>query len=105
MISFFKGIFIIYLICNLNFYFHVKFMENIFKFYRQKLAIDNSYTLLYVKFFIKNTDFDHSKKRVSNMRYKDFFLYEMVSNRKLRKNKDKLIYTLLLYYIQVRTKN
>jgi len=37
-------------------------MGNIFKFYRQKL-IDNSYTLLCVKFFIKNADFDHSKKQ------------------------------------------
>ena len=36
---------------NLNFCLYVKFMGNIFKFYRQKLTVDNNYTLLYMKFF------------------------------------------------------
>jgi len=44
-------------------------MGNIFKFYRQKLTIDNSYSLLYVKFFfIKSANFARSKEKVLNVR-------------------------------------
>jgi len=42
----------IYLICNFNFFFYIKFMEDQV-FYCQKLAINDNYILLYVKVFIK----------------------------------------------------
>ena len=45
-----------------NFYFYIQIIVNIFKFHHQKLAIDNSYTLLYMKFFIKIADFANLKK-------------------------------------------
>jgi len=65
-------------------------MRNIFKFYRQKLAVNNSYTSLYVKFFIKSVNFD-LKKKVPNMRYKDFFIWDGIHNRKLKKIKNRLL--------------
>ena len=65
---------VIYLIWNLNSYFSVNFMGNVFKIYHQKLATDSSYTLLW-NFFIENADFTHSKKEflIWNTRV---FLYE-----------------------------